>query len=98
MDYKKAIEWLEVLKRRIGAFQHRELWNFEEPLDEIIELMKPLARPHGDLIDMDDIIDLEYVFRASYKLEKDDDTPLHVIVDEVPIVVEANSVEDEGTK
>lgn len=53
INYKEAIEWLNSLKKQIGKSEHRDLWNFEEPIDKIIELLKPLLVSHGDLIDID---------------------------------------------
>lgn len=53
MTYKDSIKWLEALKREIGQVQHRDLWHFEEAIDEIIIKLEPLAKPHGRLIDRD---------------------------------------------
>lgn len=55
MTYKDSIEWLTSLKNQIGQAQHQDLWHFEQAIDEIIELLKPLAEPHGDLIDKEPI-------------------------------------------
>ena len=53
MKYKDNIEWLKSLKRQIGQTQHRDLWHFEQVIDETIENLKPLAKLHGRLIDAD---------------------------------------------
>ena len=59
MTYKESIQWLEALKEQIGQVQHRDLWHFEQAIDEIIENLKPLAKPHGRLIDADDLLRTE---------------------------------------
>ena len=53
MNYKDNIEWLKSLKQQIGQTQHRDLWHFEQVIDETIENLNPLAKPHGRLIDAD---------------------------------------------
>lgn len=53
MRYKDNIEWLKSLKQQIGQTQHRDLWHFEQVIDETIDNLKPLATPHGRLIDAD---------------------------------------------
>jgi len=55
MRYRDNIEWLKSLKHQIGQSQHRDLWHFEQVIDETIENLKPLAKPHGRLIDADDL-------------------------------------------
>jgi len=55
MNYKDNIEWLKSLKRQIGQTQHRDLWHFEQVIDETIENLKPLAKSHGRLIDADEV-------------------------------------------
>lgn len=40
MICKESIVWLESLKTAIGQHQYRNLWNFEQPLAEIIELLQ----------------------------------------------------------
>ena len=55
MNYKDNIEWLKSLKQQIGKTQHRDLWHFEQVIDETIENLKPLAKPHGRLIDANEI-------------------------------------------
>ena len=56
MTYTDNIKWLESLKSQIGQSQHQDLWHFEEIIDETIENLKPLAKPHGRLIDADDYL------------------------------------------
>ena len=56
MNYKDNIEWLKSLKQQIGKTQHRDLWHFEQVIDETIENLKPLAKPHGRLIDADKLV------------------------------------------
>ena len=53
MNYKDNIEWLKSLKQQIGQTQHSDLWHFEQVIDETIDNLKPLATPHGRLIDAD---------------------------------------------
>lgn len=53
MRYKDNIEWLKSLKQQIGQTQHRDLWHFEQVIDETIENLKPLEKPHGRPIDAD---------------------------------------------
>ena len=59
ISYKDSIEYLKSLKHQIGQSQHRDLWHFEQAIDEIIELLKPLATPHGRLIDADALLRTE---------------------------------------
>ena len=56
MNYKDNIEWLKSLKQQIGKTQHRDLWHFEQVIDETIENLKPLAKPHSRLIDADKLV------------------------------------------
>ena len=56
MRYRDNIEWLKSLKHQIGQSQHRDLWHFEQVIDETIENLKPLAKPHGRLIDADKLV------------------------------------------
>ena len=56
MRYRDNIEWLKSLKHQIGQSQHRDLWHFEQIIDETIENLKPLAKPHGRLIDADKLV------------------------------------------
>lgn len=37
MKIKDNVEWLKSLKRQIGQSQHRDLWHFEQVIDETIE-------------------------------------------------------------
>ena len=53
MKVKDNIEWLKSLKKQIGQTQHRDLWHFEQVIDETIANLEPLAKPHGRLIDAD---------------------------------------------
>ena len=59
ISYKDSIEYLKSLKHQIGQSQHRDLWHFEQAIDEIIKLLKPLAKPHGRLIDADALLRTE---------------------------------------
>lgn len=59
MNYKDNIEWLKSLKQQIGKTQHHDLWHFEQVIDETIENLKPLAKPHGRLIDADALLRTE---------------------------------------
>lgn len=40
MNHKDAVKWLESLKKAISQSQFSSLWNFEEPLDKIIEMLE----------------------------------------------------------
>ena len=63
MRYRDNIEWLKSLKQQIGQTQHRDLWHFEQVIDETIENLKPLAKPHGRLIDADKLMQwIEHVY------------------------------------
>ena len=48
---KEAIECLNSLKQQIDESKDRET------IDQIIELLKPISEPHGDLIDRDDLLE-----------------------------------------
>jgi Lar family restriction alleviation protein len=37
MKIKDNVEWLKSLKRQIGQSHHRDLWHFEQVIDETIE-------------------------------------------------------------
>ena len=60
MRYKDNIEWLKSLKQQIGQTQHRDLWHFEQIIDETITNLEPLAAPHGRLIDADELLKHKY--------------------------------------
>lgn len=70
MKYKDSIKWLESLKQQIGQTQHSDLWHFEQAIDETIDNLRPLAEPHGRLIDADaylycgDLIDEPTIIEA----------------------------------
>ena len=55
MNVKDNIEWLKSLKQQIGQTQHCDLWHFEQAIDETIDSLRPLAEPHGRLIDADEL-------------------------------------------
>lgn len=42
MTTEDAIKWLENLRQDIGQLRHEDLWNYEQAIDEIIELLKNL--------------------------------------------------------
>lgn len=42
MRNEDAIKWLENLKQDIGQLRHEDLLNYEQTIDEIIELLKNL--------------------------------------------------------
>lgn len=75
MNYKDNIEWLKSLKQQIGQTQHRDLWHFEQVIDETIDNLKPLATPHGRLIDVE-------VARAEYPI-------LEQLLSIIPTVIKA---------
>lgn len=55
MSYTDSVQWLKSLKHQISQPQHQDLWHFEQAIAELIELLKPLTRPHGRLIDADEL-------------------------------------------
>lgn len=90
MRYKDNIEWLKSLKQQIGQTQHRDLWHFEQVIDETIENLKPLAKPHGRLIDADSLIEYinkelkgdEYIQRMFRRIVKSRPTVIEAEVSE----------------
>ena len=42
MTNENAIKWLENLRQDIGQLRHEDLWNYEQAIVEIIELLKNL--------------------------------------------------------
>ena len=40
MTLNESVKWLECLKTILDQNRYRNLWNFEQPLDEIIELLQ----------------------------------------------------------
>lgn len=56
MDINDNIKWLESLKQQIGQSQYHDLWHFEQVIDETIDNLRPLAVPHGRLIDANALI------------------------------------------
>lgn len=90
MTYIDNIKWLESLKSQIGQSQHQDLWHFEEVIDETIKNLKPLAQPHGRLIDADVIEDRVAQWRDYLKFR--DAQILCTVIDMIyktPIVIEA---------
>lgn len=74
MTREESIIWLESLKTAIGQHQYRNLWNFEQPLSEIIELLQS-----------DELIELPCrVGEEIYVLNRGD-IPQRMIVDEPDI-------------
>lgn len=95
MKYKDNIEWLKSLKRQIGQTQHRDLWHFEQVIDETIENLKLLTKPHGRLIDADAL--LRVIEENSYRLRGVTNstengmflTGICQAIDESPTIIEA---------
>lgn len=88
MRYKDNIEWLKSLKQQIGQTQHRDLWHFEQVIDETIENLKPLAKSHGRLIDADELY--EPMERDLYAGIGCDPTSIAAItISEAPTIIEA---------
>lgn len=56
--------------------------------------IEQVSTPHGDLIDKNDIEGLEYIFRKSFNLSGDTKTPLHPLIDNIPITIKAEEVEE----
>ena len=40
MTLNESVKWLESLKKTLSQSQYQSLWDFEQPLDEIIELLQ----------------------------------------------------------
>lgn len=88
MRYKDNVEWLKSLKQQIGQTQHRDLWHFEQVIDETIENLKPLAKPHGRLIDADKLY--EPMERNLYAGIGCDPTNIAAVtIYEAPTIIEA---------
>lgn len=89
MNYKDNIEWLKSLKQQIGKAQHYDLWHFEQAIDETIENLKPLAKPHGDLIDRDRLI---AVLKSTTAISQSDyDLFNHIVglIEHQPTIIES---------
>ena len=65
MNIKDNIEQLKSFKRQIMQVHYKDLWHFEEVLDETIKRLEPLAKPHGRLIDAD-ALPLKAIDNANY--------------------------------
>ena len=94
MRYRDNIEWLKSLKQQIGQTQHRDLWHFEQVIDETIENLKPLAKPHGRLIDANEI--KEYAEWHCQRFIEGDHAEVGLTVDQInsfvrnaPTIIEA---------
>ena len=93
MRYKDNIEWLKSLKQQIGQTQHRDLWHFEQVIDETIENLKSLAKSHGRLIDADKLY--EPMERNLYAGIGCDPTGIAAItISEAPTIIEAEGVNE----
>ena len=92
MTYKDSIKWLEALKREIGQVQHRDLWHFEEAIDEIIIKLEPLAKPHGRLIDANRLVWFIDNHIASGKKWVEFET-IKDMINSLPIIIEAEASE-----
>lgn len=88
MKYKDSIKWLESLKQQIGQAQHSDLWHFEQAIDETIDNLRPLAEPHGRLIDADE---LWTKMRYKFDVVKED-------IEKAPTIIEAEQSESESMK
>lgn len=84
MSYTDSVQWLKSLKHQIGQSQHQDLWHFEQAIAEIIELLQPLTRPHGRLIDADTL----EIFDGS-KFDCPDDIIMASDVWSAPTIIEA---------
>ena len=40
MKRQEAVKWMQNLKKEIGKTEHRDLWDYEQVLDEIMEILK----------------------------------------------------------
>ncbi len=84
MDINDNIKWLESLKQQIGQSQYHDLWHFEQVIDETIDNLKPLAVPHGRLIDANKLLE-------SFRDAIDEDghfVNFFSLVDEAPTIIE----------
>lgn len=100
MKYKDSIKWLESLKQQIGQAQHSDLWHFEQAIDETIDNLRPLAEPHGRLIDADELANkyerLQRTLKCSNtaidKVRRDEiDMFLFELKYNVPTIIEAEN-------
>jgi len=83
MNCKDNIEWLKSLKQQIGQSQHSDLWHFEQAIDETIDNLRPLAEPHGRLIDADELK------KDRINLYGTTDVVLMVDIENAPTIIEA---------
>lgn len=83
MNCKDNIEWLKSLKQQIGQSQHSDLWHFEQVIDETIDNLEPLAKPHGRLIDADELA------KDKINLYGTTDVVLMVDIENAPTIIEA---------
>ena len=83
MNCKDNIEWLKSLKQQIGQSQHSDLWHFEQVIDETIDNLEPLAKPHGRLIDADELA------KDKINLNGTTDVVLMVDIENAPTIIEA---------
>ena len=88
MNCKDNIEWLKSLKQQIGQSQHSDLWHFEQVIDETIDNLEPLAKPHGRLIDADELA------KDKINLYGTTDVVLMVDIENAPTIIEAEVSEE----
>ena len=88
MRYRDNIEWLKSLKQQIGQTQHRDLWHFEQVIDETIENLKPLAKPHGRLIDADAFLEENKEFANRDFIHPKYECTLRDLIDSAPTIID----------
>ena len=91
MRYRDNIEWLKSLKQQIGQTQHRDLWHFEQVIDETIENLKPLAKPHGRLIDADELLKNHAIIADKELIHLLHRGTLRKMIDKAPTIIEAEN-------
>lgn len=89
MKYKDSIKWLESLKQQIGQAQHSDLWHFEQAIDETIDNLRPLAEPHGRLIDADELLKNHAIIADKELINLLYRGTLRKMIDKAPTIIEA---------
>ena len=91
MKYKDSIKWLKSLKQQIGQAQHSDLWHFEQAIDETIDNLRPLAEPHGRLIDADELLKNHAIIADKELINLLYRGTLRKMIDKAPTIIEAEN-------
>ena len=91
MRYRDNIEWLKSLKQQIGQAQHSDLWHFEQAIDETIDNLRPLAEPHGRLIDADELLKNHAIIADKELIHLLHRGTLRKMIDKAPTIIEAEN-------